>query len=184
MRSGEKLSSSLIKNFFLSGPPSIGKTTVIKKMLTTLTRKATGFHTSEIKQHDKRIGFLMKTLEGKEGLLAHEMIKSTFHIRRYGVSIENIDLIAVPSITPKSPDEVVVIDEIGKMECFSEKFCESALNALNGPNMVIGTIAVGGTDLIRAIKERKDIKIFEVTLDNRDILPAKLSAEIERFFTP
>ena len=104
MRNPENLSSRLIKNFFLTGPPSIGKTTVIKKMLTALTRKATGFHTSEIKTQDKRIGFLMKTLAGKEGLLAHEKIKSTFHIRRYGVSIENIDLIAVPSISPQSAE--------------------------------------------------------------------------------
>ena len=183
MANQEEKSNRLIKNLFLTGPPSSGKTTVIQKVLATLTRRAIGFHTVEIKKHDKRIGFLMKTLEGHEGLLAHEEINSTFHIRRYGVSIENIDMIAVPSITPQSPDEIVVIDEIGKMECFSEKFCEAAVKVLNGPNVVIGTIAVGGTDLIRKIKGRNDIKILEVTPHNRDLLPGQLLSEIERFFT-
>ena len=117
---------------------------------------------------------MIKTLDGKEGLLGHENIKSSYHIRRYGVSIENVESIAVPAITPQSEDTIVVIDEIGKMECFSAAFCDAALKVLDSPNMVLGTIAVGGTDFIQAIKERKDIKIFEVTLENRGQLPDQL----------
>jgi len=172
-----------IRNIFLTGPPSSGKTTVIKKVLAKLKRKATGFHTEEIRKNDKRVGFLMKTLDGKEGLLGHEDIKSRFHIRRYGVSIENVENLAVPSITPRSEYEIIIIDEIGKMECFSEKFREAALKALDARNVVLGTIAVGGTDFIREIKERKDIKIYEVRAQNRNVLPAYLIEEIEWFFT-
>ena len=173
------LSEKRAKNIFLTGPPSSGKTTVIKKVLSKLERKATGFHTEEIKKNDKRVGFLMKTLDGKEVLLGHENIKSRFHIRRYGVSIENVEDIAVPSITPKSEDEIIIIDEIGKMECFSEKFCLTAVKALDAKNIVLGTIAVGGTDFIREIKERKDITVYEVTNQNRDALPGSLIQEIE-----
>lgn len=175
-------SKGRLRNIFLTGPPSSGKTTVIKKVLSTLQRKTTGFHTEEIKKNDKRVGFLMKTLDGKEGLLGHEDIESSFHIRRYGVSIENVETLAVPSITPHSEDEVIVIDEIGKMECFSKNFCDATTNALDTRNVVLGTIAVGGTDFIRKIKERKDIKIYEVTVKNRDALPEHLIEEIERFF--
>lgn len=177
-----KRTEERIKNVFLTGPPSSGKTTVIKKVLAKLQRKATGFHTEEIKKNAKRVGFLMKTLDGKEGLLGHEEIKSRFHIRRYGVSIENIENLAVPSITPHSEDEIIIIDEIGKMECFSEKFCDIALKALDAENVVLGTIAVGGTDFIRKVKERKDIKIYEVTVQNRDVLPEQLIEEIEELF--
>ena len=164
----------MLRNIFLTGPPSSGKTTVIKKVIVRIGGKATGFYTQEIKKQDKRVGFMMKTLDGKEGLLGHEDIKSTYHIRRYGVSIENIEHIAVPAITPQSEDTIIVIDEIGKMECFSDTFCEVALKALDAPNLVLGTIAVGGTDFIRFIKERNDITIYEVTLQNRDELPEEL----------
>lgn len=173
----------LIKNIFLTGPPSVGKTTVIKKVVAGLSRKATGFYTEELQKGDRRAGFLMKTLDGTEGILGHEDIQSPFHVRRYGVSIENIDGIAVPSITPRSADEVIIIDEIGKMECFSQAFCEAALKALNSGNAVVGTIAVGGTDYIRELKERKDMKILEVTLLNRDTLPRLLLDELEAIFT-
>ena len=158
-------------NILLTGPPSSGKTTVIQKVIAKIGKKATGFYTQEIIKHGKRVGFMMKTLDGKEGLLGHETIKSSYHIRRYGVSIENIEQIAVPAITPQSEDTIVVIDEIGKMECFSATFCEAARKALDAPNMVLGTIAVGGTDFIRTIKERNDIKIYQVTPQNRDQLP-------------
>lgn len=172
----------LIKNIFLTGPPSAGKTTVIKKVVAGLSRRATGFYTEELRKGDNRAGFLMKTLEGKEGLLGHENIKSPFHIRRYGVSIENIERIAVPAIVPRAADEVIIIDEIGKMECFSDAFCDAALKALNSGNAVLGTIAVGGTDFIRGIRERKDIRIHEVTLLNRDLLPPMLLDELESIF--
>lgn len=175
----ENPSDKEVRNIFLTGPPSSGKTTVIKKVLSKLTRKATGFHTEEIKKNDKRVGFLMKTLDGKEGLLGHENIESRFRIRRYGVSIKNIETIAVPSITTRLEDEIIIIDEIGKMECFSEKFCVAAVKALDARNPVLGTIAVGGTDFIRDIKERNDIKVYEVTIKNRDELPEYLIQEIE-----
>ena len=176
------LSEKRVRNIFLTGPPSSGKTTVIKKVLSKLERKTTGFHTEEIKKNSKRVGFLMKTLDGNEGLLGHENIKSRFYIRRYGVSIENIETLAIPSITPQSENEIIIIDEIGKMECFSEKFCVAAVKALDARNVVLGTIAVGGTDFIREIKERKDIKVYEVTTQNRDELPGNLIREIEWFF--
>jgi nucleoside-triphosphatase len=169
----------VIKNIFLTGPPSVGKTTVIKKVVAGLSRTATGFYTEELRTGDKRSGFLMKTLDGKSGILGHEDVKSLFHVRRYGVSIENIEGIAVPAITPRSPDEVIIIDEIGKMECFSQVFCKAALKALNSANAVVGTIAVGGTEFIREIKERKDMKILEVTPLNRDTLPGLLMDELE-----
>lgn len=170
------------RNIFLTGPPSSGKTTVIKEVLVRLKRRATGFYTEEIKSHEKRVGFLMKTLDGKEGLLGHEDITSRFQIRRYGVSIEHIEDIAVPSITPHSDDEIIVIDEIGKMECFSEKFCKAARRALDANNVVLGTIAVGGTDFIQEIKKRRDITLYEVTFHNRGTLPHTIVENVEELF--
>ena len=109
-------------------------------------------------------------------------IKSQFHIRRYGVDIHNIEEIAIPAITPIK-NQVIILDEIGKMECFSEKFMQAALTALNSPNIVIGTITLGGTDFIQQVKQRQDIVIFEVTLDNRDQLPDTILARITKVIT-
>lgn len=166
------------KNLFLTGAPSSGKTTVIKKILEKKMFPANGFYTEEERVSEKRVGFLMITVDKQKGYLAHQDIESDFHVRRYGVSIDNIEKIAVPSICPKKND-VIILDEIGKMECFSEVFKKAAVNALDSPNIVIGTIAFGGDDFIRDIKKRNDIEITEVTPENRDALPDTILKTVE-----
>jgi nucleoside-triphosphatase len=158
------------KNIFLTGAPSSGKTTVIKKVINRLNYPVNGFYTEEERVEGKRVGFLMKTLDGRTGYLAHQDIKSEFHIRRYGVSIENIENVAVPSINPVNRN-IIILDEIGKMECFSEVFKTAAVKALDSSNIVLGTITLGGDDFILGIKKRDNLEIHEVNLENRDSLP-------------
>lgn len=169
--------ADLKKNIFLTGAPSSGKTTVIKKVIARLNSPANGFYTEEERSSDKRVGFVMKTVGGKSGYLAHQETKSDFRIRRYGVSIENIETIAAPSIAPRNRD-IIILDEIGKMECFSDLFKQAALHALDSPNIVIGTITLGGDDFIKRIKDRGDIEIYEVTEENRDSLPALIMERV------
>lgn len=158
------------KNLFLTGAPSSGKTTVIRKVIEKLRCPAKGFYTTEERVEGRRVGFLLNTLDGKKGYLAHQDISSPFHIRRYGVSVENIENIAIPSIKPRE-GHVIILDEIGKMECFSDAFMQAAKEALDAPNRVVGTITFGGTGFIQQVKERDDILIMEVTPENRDSLP-------------
>jgi len=120
----------------------------------------------------------MHTLDGKTGYLAHQDIDSPYQIRRYGVDIQNIEMIAVPSILPIG-GSIIILDEIGKMECFSLKFKEAALRALDSSNIVIGTITLGGDEFIQNIKKRGDIEIIEVTLKNRDRLPNVIFEKIK-----
>jgi nucleoside-triphosphatase len=165
------------KNIFLTGAPSSGKTTVIKKVISALRLPANGFYTEEERVAGKRVGFLMMTLDGRKGHLAHQDIESDFHVRRYGVSIANIETIAVPSITPVNRN-IIILDEIGKMECFSEVFKEAATRALDSSNIVVGTITFGGDDFILGIKKRGDMEILEVTPENRDMMPGSILRKI------
>ena len=113
----------------------------------------------------------LQTLAGKTAYLAHQDINSELRIRRYGVSIRNIDTIAVPSISSSDNSTIIILDEIGKMECFSEDFKTAAVKILDSPNIVIGTITLGGDDFIASIRNRQDIEVLEVNQDNRNALP-------------
>ena len=55
-------------------------------------------------------------------------------------------------------EHVIILDEIGKMECFSQKFVAAAKQALDSPSIVIGTITLGGSDFILEVKQRSDIE--------------------------
>jgi nucleoside-triphosphatase len=176
----ENATVSVKKNIFVTGPPSSGKTTVIKKVIQMLTVPAKGFYTEEERINNKRVGFLMRTLDGKKGYLAHQDISSEYHIRRYGVSMANIDSIAIPAITPNG-EQVIILDEIGKMECFSQKFIAAAKQALDSPSIVVGTITLGGSGFILEVKQRSDIEIMEVTLENRDSLPEVIVKKLMQY---
>ena len=122
----------------------------------------------------------MHSLDGKMGYLAHQDISSMYHIRRFGVSIANIESIAVPAITPNA-EQVIILDEIGKMECFSKNFIAAAKQALDCPSIVIGTITLGGSDFILEVKRRSDIEIIEVTPENRDHLPEVIFNKVREY---
>lgn len=168
------------KNIFITGAPSSGKTTVIKKVIELLHVPAKGFYTEEERLNNKRTGFLMHSLDGKMGYLAHQDIVSEYHIRRFGVSIANIEAIAIPAIMPDA-GRVIILDEIGKMECFSQKFIKAAKLVLDSPLVVVGTITLGGSDFILEVKQRKDIEIIEVTLENRNDLPDLIIKKVEEY---
>ncbi len=162
-----------MKNILFTGKPGCGKTTLIEKVIKRLKRPATGFFTREIRERGMRTGFSIETLDGKRGLLAHVDIKGQFRIGRYGVNIEDIDHIAVPSMEYGNPGDIVVIDEIGKMECFSPLFRDALLNVLDSGRPLIGSIALKGNWFIESVKARKDVTLIIVTETNREELAEK-----------
>jgi nucleoside-triphosphatase len=149
----------------------LGKTTLIRRIVQELQTPSTGFLTQEIRERGKRVGFTINTLAGTKVLLAHINLSGRYRVGRYGVILENVDRVAVESMIPKTLKESVVVDEIGKMECFSSLFRKTVLDVLDIPNVVIGTISLRGDRFIKEIKSRSDVLVVEISEKNRDELP-------------
>jgi nucleoside-triphosphatase len=158
------------KNILFTGLPRCGKSTLIEKIVKNIDKPATGFFTREIRESGNRVGFSINTLDHRTGVLAHQSIHSRFRVGRYGVNIKDIDMIAVPLMAPEQPDMLVVIDEIGKMECFSERFKKALVSLLDSEHRVLGSITMKGDRFIRQIKARDDVMLVTVTPKNRDKL--------------
>lgn len=167
-----------MKNLLLTGRPGVGKTTVIQRVLAMLSRdvRATGFYTQELRGPQGRLGFIAITLAGQQHTLAHVDFRDRHRVSRYGVDVTTFEAHVVPTIDPaRHPDaSLIVVDEIGKMECFSEVFRETVTRALDSPVPVLATIALKGNTFIQGIRSRKDVELIEVTVSNRDELPARL----------
>jgi len=70
--------------------------------------------------------------------------------------------------------DVFYIDEIGKMECFSDKFKKLFTRLLDSEKPVIATIAFRGEGIIGEIKKRNDVQLFVMTRNNRDLIFADI----------
>ena len=171
----------LTKNILLTGPPRSGKSTLIEAVLKRTEEPVTGFFTREMREGGERVGFSINTLKGREGILAHKGMRSRYRVGRYGVNLKDIEDIAVPAMIPTGHEEIVVIDEIGKMECFSRLFRETLSQVLDSPNRVLGSIALRGDAFIEAIKLREDVIVVEVTIRNRVILVNQLLNTLKAF---
>jgi nucleoside-triphosphatase len=160
----------MIKNIFITGLPGCGKTTLIKEILKELKIPAKGFFTEEIRKKGKRVGFKIVTLSGKEGVLAEKRFKSPYKVSKYGVILKDLEEIGVKEIEEGlKGDFLVVVDEIGKMELFSEKFREIILKALDSQkNKILGTIMLKPNPFCDKIKQRKDTKVFYLERENKE----------------
>ncbi|NIT41926.1 MAG: hypothetical protein GTN46_10695 [Gammaproteobacteria bacterium] len=85
------------------------------------------------------------------------------------MNLDDLDQIAVPSMLPSRADQIVVVDEIGKMECFSHLFKETLLKVLSSENQVIGSIAIKGDRFIQSIKIRDDVSLVSISEDTRNL---------------
>jgi len=64
--------------------------------------------------------------------------------------------------------DLLVVDEIGKMECFSEAFVAAASAVLDSPVPVLAPIAAKGGGFISQVKARRDGELLAVTGENRE----------------
>jgi len=161
--------------YLLTGMPGTGKTSIIRQVISQSNRNAGGFYTEEIRSVGIREGFRIVTLDGKDGILAHIAIDSPFRVGKYGVDISVLDNIGVESIyNAIKNNELIVIDEIGKMELFSPRFITAVQDALNSPKRVLGTITLKPHPLADAIRLSKSIRVAELTRNNQKYVLAEI----------
>jgi len=156
------------RHIMVTGPPRCGKSTLIERVVRQLDQTATGFFTRELRTGKLRVGFAIETLDGRRGILAHQDLRSRCQVGKYGVNLADIDGIAVPSLVPSGPEELVVVDEIGKMECFSRLFRDALIRVLNSSHRVLGSITLKGDRFIQGIKARDDVLLIGLSEANRE----------------
>jgi nucleoside-triphosphatase len=161
-----------ITNILLTGYPGVGKTTFLRTLAEQVRPyRIEGFFTQEIREAGRRLGFQIETFDGKKGVLAHTRFRSPHRVGKYGVDVPAFEQFIEPLLAPlRSTARIFLIDEIGKMECFSNLFVQRLREILDSKRLLVATIARKGPPVISGIKSRPDVKTFEITAANRDSL--------------
>jgi len=151
----------------LTGPPRSGKTTLIKQVVSEYRGKACGFYTEEVREGGERRGFKLTTLDGRETAFSHIDLKSPYRVGKYGVSIEGLEEVGVSALLSNTDEcDLVVVDEIGKMEMFSLRFREAVSQLIGSGRRVLGTVMMhhhGWSDIIKA---RPEVRLVMVNRNN------------------
>lgn len=172
-------------NLLLSGKPRVGKTTLVERVVERLRREApalklAGFTTTELRDPGgERSGFDAVTLNGERATLARAGLRSRERVGRYGVNLEAFERLALPELARRDAD-LLVVDEIGKMECASGRFRRAVEDALDSPRAVLATLGISGVPFFQALRERPDVEVITVTARNREALVEELCARLRK----
>jgi len=124
--------------YLLTGRPGTGKTSLIRQVLAGIKGKTGGFYTEEIRSRGIRQGFRLVTLDGQSAILAHIDIHSRYRVSKYGVDVDSLDRLGVSALRQAAKEcDLVIIDEIGKMELFSANFRETILHIIDSGKRVL-----------------------------------------------
>lgn len=165
------------KNILISGLPGIGKTTLIKKICSEIKdKKPIGFYTEEIRNDGQRKGFQLIGLNGQRTIFAHILMETNHQVGKYKVDVDAFDKFLGSLDLINQPGKIIVIDEIGKMECLSNKFVNLIWAIMESDNPVVATISHTDGGIKGRIKQRDDVELFRMNLDNREkLLPEILN---------
>lgn len=149
--------------YLLTGRPGTGKTSLVRQTVAELKGKAGGFYTEEIRVQGTRLGFKLITLDGQEAVLAHVDFQSRYRVGKYGVDVDALERVGVPALAEAIKQrDVIVIDEIGKMELFSNRFREVVLEAIQSGKPVLGTIMLNPHPWADEVKRQPQVRLVEV----------------------
>ncbi|MGH8701890.1 MAG: nucleoside-triphosphatase [Burkholderiales bacterium] len=163
-----------MKALLLTGRPGIGKTTVIRRVADALKgERIAGIYTEELRSRGERTGFRIVTLDGRSRLMASIDIRSPHRVGKYGVDVSAVDAIAEATLAPHSA-QVFLVDEIGKMECFSIASVEAVRRLLAANRLIMASVAFKGGGLVEEVKRLPRVVFREVTAQNRDRLPREV----------
>lgn len=168
----------------LTGRPACGKTTMVENIVKEWKDrvKLAGFLTREIREKGQRTGFELVGLDGQKQILSHINLKTPYRVGKYSVDVNGFEEFLSLLLLTRPENELIIIDEIGKMECFSEKFRNLILGLMDKGFPLLATIALSGPPFIERIKARPEAEIIRLTREGWHLAKDKLNLRLETYF--
>ena len=159
----------------LTGEPRSGKSTLLCSIIEKKPVR-TGLITLEVLNNGIRTGFEVVSSTGKRALLASITLESPIRVGKYFVHVQEFEAL-LDELFIYTPKDFLYLDEIGEMQLLSPKFIDLTRQYIASDNKGVGTISLVHTsDFLNELRENPEIKIVEVTSENRDILVSDILA--------
>jgi nucleoside-triphosphatase len=171
-------------NVFLTGKIQTGKTVAIRRFLAAHPGwHLGGFRTISV--HGKTPGAWADTYiqpAGQNAPLDREhLVGIRWGQGRFDAFPEAFDKAGVQCLRCPEGTDLVLMDEIGRMENNAVLFRNRILELLDGPVPVLGVVKAlpEHTPLLDAVRNHPRTRLIEVTEENRDAVPALIASYLE-----
>jgi len=155
-----------VKNFIVRGRPGSGKSTMVslvRERARELGLNVAGIVTPEIRVGGRRVGFEVVDIStGRREVFAHVEYSSPLRVSRYAVRVDLFDEVATPALERALEADLAIIDEIGKMELFSEAFKGLVLKIMDSDVPLIGTAPSYSLPFLDKVIRRSDVRVYWV----------------------
>jgi nucleoside-triphosphatase len=171
-------------NLFLTGPVGAGKSTLLGRLLRRLNWRIGGFRTRPAFDGAGMCGYCIEPFGAAHGAPSSLIARRTD--RGFEALTSAFDGLGASLLRKALEDrfDAVVMDEIGFFEERAMAFHDAVMACLDSPLPVLGVLKRSGASLPRKIRGRQDVRVVEVTSDNRDgLLPELLRLVSERHLT-
>jgi nucleoside-triphosphatase len=155
----------------VTGQPGVGKSTLIRRVAERLAGlDLGGFHTGELREDGRRVGFRLESFDGRSLTFAHVDFPGPARVSKYGVDVAALDRLAQELLAPRPEADLYLVDEIGKMECLSPRFVAAMQRLLASSRVAVATVGMKGEGFIAQARGWPGAVLWEVTRANRDRL--------------
>jgi len=160
----------------ITGPPGVGKTTLVREIIAIKPDIFSGFITEEMRDKiGERIGFKVANLRGEERILASKDSDSPKRVGKYGVDVRSFEELVIPILESATKDKrILVIDEIGKMELISHRFRELVWEIFLSQVRVLATIKLSPDPFVDNLKRCHDAQLFNLRRSNYNEVKQKI----------
>jgi nucleoside-triphosphatase THEP1 len=167
------------KNILLDGPPRVGKTTVVQKVLSLVKVRCGGFFSQAADKHFYT-NFRLVTVEGPHRVISDQDLVRRFDIPGLvGFNLEDLETRGNPSVLKAlATCDVVVVDQLGTLEVSSPGFRRVVEQVLDSEKCCLATMTLSDEPFLDRIRRRADVSRYEVTEENRSTLPEKIARAI------
>lgn len=171
-------------HIFLTGEIQIGKSAVRKKVCQRLAgADLRGFVTEKrILSGDEAPGVYIFPVNGKKEYCDENRVGIGCTSRTRAVAFPAVfDLRGIEILRDAEGGDLILMDEIGKMESGAPLFSARILQLLSQSTPVLGVVRKeGDTPLLNAVRTYPNVKLIEITKENRDTIADEIFDMLDR----
>ncbi len=174
-----------MKHLFLTGKIQIGKSTLLRRWLSQIHADVGGFFTKKAPERDGHV-YVHMLHAGGEDSFCDDNILFDSRFRDIAEATRHFDEIGCRLLAASADADLIIMDEIGRMERDAHAFQQAVMETLDLGTPVLGVLR---EDQLRAmmfpeecpketfaleIAMRSDVEVIEITQSNRDELARSL----------